>query len=96
MAELVVWELLENSVELGYFFVYLILGLISTRSYLKNRKNLPLFFAMAFFALALSGLYGGLDFFVEGTPLAYEKIKEIYEGLQLLAVILFGIGILRA
>ncbi|MHA2096918.1 MAG: hypothetical protein ACW98F_20070 [Candidatus Hodarchaeales archaeon] len=96
MTELVNWELLENSVELGYFGVYLLLALISINSYRRNKRYLPLFFSLAFISLSISGLYGGLDYFVVGTFIEYEKIKEIYEGLQLLAVILFSTGILKS
>ena len=89
------WSLAENSVELGYFTIYLILAFISMRSYRRKKSNLALFFCLAFISLSLSGLYGGLDYFVNDTVLEYEKINEIYEGLHFAAVLSFGIGITR-
>ena len=89
------WSLAENTVEIGYFAIYLVLAVISIKSYRRKRTNLALFFSLAFISLALSGLYGGLDFFVKGTFLEYEKIKEVYEGLQLLAAVFFGVGLTR-
>ena len=89
------WSLAENSVELGYFAIYLILAFISLRSFRRKKSNLALFFCLAFISLAFSGLYGGLDYFVKGTTLEYEKINEVYEGLQFAAVVFFGIGITR-
>ncbi len=89
------WSLAEHSVKLVYFAIFLILGFISMRSYRRKKSNLALFFCLAFLSLSFSGLYDGLDYFVKGTALEYEKISEIHEGLQLVAVLLFGIGLAR-
>ncbi len=73
-----------------------IIGFIFLASY-----KLALYFFLAFLALAITGLYGGIAGILNATgfetiPLFGNKILEIYEGLALLALGLFFVGLIKS
>ncbi len=90
----------EISVEIGYGIIYLLLMIFILRKYKITKQKLALYFGIAFFCLALSGLYGGLASLFEemgfGTiPVIGSKILEVYSGLALVSLFFFLIGLLR-
>jgi hypothetical protein len=92
---------MEYSVELGYGIIYLLLAITTTIKYRKTKNKLALYFVIAFVVLAISGLYGGTAGFLNKTgfdsiPIFGNKINEIYEGLALVALIMFSVGLIIA
>ncbi len=93
-------DILEYGVELGYGIIYMILAYTTIKKYKSTQNRLALFFFAAFTCLAISGLYGGLAGILnhsgfEAIPIIGDKILEIYEGLALIALIFFIIGLIK-
>ncbi|MFW9890134.1 MAG: hypothetical protein ACFFER_18275 [Candidatus Thorarchaeota archaeon] len=100
LLELDLPHLVEYSIELGYGIVYLILSYFTLRKYRETQNMLAKFFFGAFLALAISGIYGGIAGVLSKTgfeliPILGEKVVEIYEGLALVSLVLFLIGLYR-
>ena len=92
-------HLIEYSVELGYGIIYSILAWSTITKYKKTKNKLSLYFFGAFVFLAITGLYGGLSGILNNIgldfiPIIGNKILEIYEGLALLALIFFIVGLI--
>jgi hypothetical protein len=92
--------LIEYSVELGYGIIYLVLSITTILKYKQTNNKLALYFFVAFIALSLSGLYGGIAGILnnsgyESVPVFGNKILEIYEGLALVALIFFILGLIK-
>ncbi|MHA1148183.1 MAG: hypothetical protein ACTSR8_08050 [Promethearchaeota archaeon] len=93
-------HVLEYGVEIGYGIIYLILAISTIRKYQQTKNKLALSFFAGFICLAISGLYGGAAGFLnnlgfESIPVLGNKILEIYEGLALIALIFFIIGLIK-
>ncbi|MFW9802986.1 MAG: hypothetical protein ACFFFC_10055 [Candidatus Thorarchaeota archaeon] len=93
-------HLVEYSIEVGYGLVYLILSYFTYRKYRQTENVLAKYFFAAFLMLAISGLYGGISGVLSKTgyemiPIIGEKVKEIYEGLAVVSLVLFLIGLNR-
>ena len=92
--------IVEFGVELGYGAIYLILAITTMLKYQKTKNQLALYFFVAFLALSLSGLYGGIAGILYNSgfssiPIFGDKILEIYEGLALVALGFFVIGLIK-
>lgn len=81
--------MIEYIIEIGYGIVYLILAILTILKYIKTKSRLALYFIMAFIALGISGLYGGIAEILD------VKILEVYYGLALLALAFFLIGLIK-
>ena len=93
-------HLIEYSVEIGYGIIYLILAITTYQKYKNTENKLALYFFVAFICLGISGLYGGTAGILNKTgyemiPIFGDKILEIYEGLALIALIFFIIGLIK-
>jgi hypothetical protein len=92
--------LIEYGVELGYGIIYAILALFSYRKSKQTQNKLAKFFFVAFLFLALSGIYGGIagllgEFGYTYLPVIGSKIEEVYEGLTVIALIFFLVGLIK-
>ncbi len=93
-------HLIEYGVEIGYGIIYLILAISTFLKYKKTDNKLALYFFAAFICLAFSGFYGGIAGILnksgfEMIPILGDKILEIYEGVALVALIFFIIGLIK-
>ncbi|HEY0089984.1 MAG TPA: hypothetical protein VGB37_14130 [Candidatus Lokiarchaeia archaeon] len=89
-------HLIEYSVEIGYGIIYLVLAITTYKKYRETENKLALFFIGAFICFAASGLYGGIAGLLNKTAFeAIDKILEIYNGLALIALIFFIVGLLK-
>ena len=94
-------EIIEYSVELGYGILYLLLTITTIRKYKKSANNkLALYFIGAFICLSISGLYGGIAGILNNTgfeslPILGNKVLEIYDGLAMLALVFFLMGLVK-
>jgi hypothetical protein len=92
--------IIEYGVEIGYGIIYLVLSITTILKYKKTNNKLALYFFVAFVVLSLSGLYGGIAGILnhsgyEYIPIFGNKILEIYEGLALVALIFFLVGLIK-
>lgn len=91
---------IEYSVEIGYGIIYMILAITTYLKYKKTQNKLALYFFIAFICLGISGLYGGIAGILNKTgfdmiPVFGDKVLEIYEGLALIALAFFIIGLIK-
>jgi len=91
---------IEYGIELGYGVIYVILAITTIRKFNRTGNRLALYFFIAFIVLALTGLYGGIAGILSETgfdwiPIIGNKILEIYEGLALVALGLFVVGLIK-
>ncbi|MFW9959013.1 MAG: hypothetical protein ACFFCT_13160 [Candidatus Odinarchaeota archaeon] len=93
-------HLVEYSIEMGYGIIYLALSFLTLRKYKETGNMLAKFFFVAFLVLAFSGMYGGIAGILSKTgfewiPIMGEKVVEIYEGLAVLSLVFFLLGLYR-
>jgi len=86
-------QVVEYAVEMGYGVIYLILTIFVVKKYRSSGQKLALYFSIAFLCLAISGLYGGFAGLTGS--LIGGKILEIYEGLSVLSLVFFLLGLMR-
>ena len=92
--------LVEYSVELGYGLIYLLLAIFTYQKQKTTQNKLAKYFFFAFLFLACGGLYGGVAGLLSktvyiGIPVIGNKIKEIYEGLTVIALGFFLLGLMK-
>jgi hypothetical protein len=91
---------IEHSVEFAYGIIYGLLAYFTFKKKKQTKSKLAKFFFAGFLCLSISGLYGGIAGFLDQLgystiPIIGNKILEIYEGLALLALIFFTLGLIK-